>query len=133
MKEHDATSTPILLKKRLKYAGDVYAILVTQYGWTNEAAIELLDKCPAVVECETELALNARFELEHRMGHKEGYCTGYEAGYQAAKGEIVRCKDCKKRMPCGQDGSFYCDIMLYHADPDDFCSYGEKRKEEANE
>lgn len=43
--------------------------------------------------------------------------------------EVVRCKDCKKKMPYGQDGSFYCDKMLYHANPDDFCSYGERKEE----
>ena len=130
MKEHDATSTPILLKKRLKYAGDIYAILVTRYGWTNEAAIELLDKCPAVVECETELALNARFELEHRMGYKEGYDTGYEAGYQTAKDEIVRCKDCVYLSECFMP-MCYCEVWktIHGMGKDGFCGYG-KRKED---
>lgn len=44
--------------------------------------------------------------------------------------EIVRCRDCKWYMAYWQ--SAYCDYMAHSVEPDDFCSYGERRCDENN-
>lgn len=47
--------------------------------------------------------------------------------------EVVRCKDCKHKFT-EYDGSFTCNVfsnsygLPYRINPDDFCSYGERRE-----
>lgn len=48
--------------------------------------------------------------------------------------EVVRCKDCKFRGTDDCLNSYYSEYEGAHVDPmddDDFCSYGERRKENA--
>ena len=79
-----------------------------------------------------------------------GYCTEYGIGYNdgidfaidklsvlsSAQSEIIRCKDCKwfqcnMRMdgylPKGVD-EFECRHWCGSCDPDDYCSYGERKE-----
>ena len=42
--------------------------------------------------------------------------------------EVVRCKDCKRKN-ITEDG-LMCRIMCLYMKPDDFCSYGEREKDE---
>lgn len=46
---------------------------------------------------------------------------------QEVIGELVRCRDCKNRPPEG-----YCDFYLDGMHDDDYCSYGERRTDEAD-
>lgn len=41
---------------------------------------------------------------------------------------VVRCKDCIVSY-CHSDGDFVCGRGGVNVDPDDFCSYGERRSE----
>ena len=46
---------------------------------------------------------------------------------------VVRCKDCKHYIATGLDKEFGCEIFCgcydrpYRTEPDDYCSYGERR------
>lgn len=46
--------------------------------------------------------------------------------------EIVRCKDCIHRDPEDKkcDGTFQAKCGMFQMDDNDFCSYGERRKED---
>ena len=65
---------------------------------------------------------------------EQAYRNGYEAGYKAARVEIVRCKDCKygkkdrKYIHCQHfdSGDSFIDEDF---NPDDFCSYGERKED----
>lgn len=48
--------------------------------------------------------------------------------------EIVRCKDCIHRDPEDKkcDGTFQAKCGMFQMDDNDFCSYGERRKEDGN-
>lgn len=69
------------------------------------------------------------------MFDNDGFHTGYEK-----TGEVVRCRECrwyKKREIIGRDDG-YCKytrmtqdgLQYINANPDDFCSYGERRTDE---
>jgi hypothetical protein len=46
--------------------------------------------------------------------------------------EVVRCKDCEKSHPelCHYKGCIWCARYDRYMNPDDFCSYGERRTDE---
>lgn len=64
---------------------------------------------------------------------EQAYRNGYDAGYKAAKDEIVRCKDCKdyRKNPYGLSDDMICMCWsdFLPTEPDDFCSYGERKEE----
>lgn len=65
---------------------------------------------------------------------EQAYKNGYAAGLKAAEEKIVRCKDCK-HYECDEDfGGTFCDICGGLTEPDalDFCSYGERRANNAD-
>ena len=45
--------------------------------------------------------------------------------------EVVRCKDCKLRCPESITVVRHCTLSGIPVDDDDFCSYGERREENA--
>lgn len=63
---------------------------------------------------------------------REQYEKGYGDGYRAAKDEIVRCKDCKNygENPYGEKDEMFCKCWTdwIPTEPDDFCSYGERKE-----
>ena len=48
--------------------------------------------------------------------------------------EVVRCKDCIHRDPEDKkcDGTFQAKCGMFQMDDNDFCSYGERRKEDVS-
>ena len=48
---------------------------------------------------------------------------------KAMKGiEIVKCKECTHSEASLNDGCVYCTQLMWTMNPDDYCSYGERRK-----
>ena len=47
--------------------------------------------------------------------------------------EVVRCKDCKHGQPSNAWEEFwYCEVWTIHHRGDNFCSYGERRADDAD-
>lgn len=68
---------------------------------------------------------------------RDQYHKGYADGKRDAMAELVRCKDCKHYVQFLQDNKeCRCTIFSgcydrpYPTEPDDFCSYGERREGE---
>lgn len=75
-----------------------------------------------------------REELLKALRYDRGqYEAGYADGKRDAMAELVRCKDCKHYIPNAM-GKMSCsnnvwnDEFLVPTDPDDFCSYGERKE-----
>lgn len=65
-------------------------------------------------------------ETEERL--MKEYITYYEAN---SHGELVRCKDCKKRTRCMTVAEYYyCSMTGALTDETDYCSWAEEREEE---
>lgn len=54
----------------------------------------------------------------------------YEKGWNDRDNEIVRCKDCKHNSLNRKIGNAYCDLGIELYQLYDFCSRGERRKDE---
>ena len=57
---------------------------------------------------------------------REQYCKSYKV----IDSEIVRCKDCKEFRPKAEQDSERCRHHWIYVEEEDFCSYGERRKDE---
>ena len=74
--------------------------------------------------------------MDEYTAMEESYKNGYDKGYADAKGELVRCKDCKcgKRPKTAMFVGKFVNCALYDPMPmmrcNDFCSYGERREGE---
>ena len=68
---------------------------------------------------------------------REQYDKGYADGKRDAMDELVRCKDCKHWVYAFHINDNMCDRLdkdpWIPVEPDDFCSYGEKREADGNE
>ena len=77
--------------------------------------------------CEVQI-LARRFLHERRKVNKmidigKDLQNAFDEGYKARDSEIVRCKDCKHYMQTS------CPMTGTWATDEDFCSFGERRKE----
>lgn len=52
----------------------------------------------------------------------------YNKGYEDRDGEIVRCRDCKHYRPDAEPEYERCRHHIIYMDPEDWCSYGERRE-----
>jgi hypothetical protein len=69
-------------------------------------------------------------ELIRALQYDRGqYDKGFNDGIMAAADELVRCKDCIVSY-CHGDDDFVCGRSGVNVDPDDFCSYGERRSDD---
>lgn len=76
-------------------------------------------------------------EIDSDGNHSEKWCAMQEAktiieNMPSAQPEIIRCKDCKhyyfagNRVP--QEQRFVCDLDWDRWEPDDYCSYAERKE-----
>lgn len=61
--------------------------------------------------------------MDEHTATELAYKNGYDKGYADAKGELVRCKDCKWWKQKG-----LCPMPDYNGES--YCSYGERKADE---
>ena len=109
----------------------------------NEKRLDLIDR--NVLKPLFDVRYDTAFIQERTRENKEqwsGYCTGINWGRNTIADaptvdavEVVRCKDCiHNRKAIDEKGhGIFCSIWgrsWHRVEPDDFCSYGERREGE---
>lgn len=112
----------IKLVKRIKYAGDVHSALM-ELGWDAKTAAAFLDDIPDA---------DAETVFEQIGLVKEAFDMA-----KSSLVPVVRCKDCIFREEphiygISIIGELRCRVLGVPMNLDDFCSYGERRSDDAD-
>ena len=121
--------------ERLKFKRDTESYPNKKYCGL-ESAIAQIQKIPSVDAVSRGVYEQIKWERDIAMEQLEEHGIAFGAKKQGDAVEVVRCKDCKHGTLCDNlQGAEYVDCVLDDCSvrkPSDYCSYGERKEDNAD-